>query len=87
MNKTDEPTLTKKKNKQEANIQVNVLRVAIHEKFPTMYNDNDSVSLLTQHPGHYFNFSPTIVRLYPKNSFTTNWLSSSHGKQLNSYGC
>ncbi len=44
INKTDEPTLVKSKKKHEEYIQVNVPRVAEYESFPTMYNDNDSVS-------------------------------------------
>jgi hypothetical protein len=48
LNKTDGPTVKKKKVVvliDESNIQVNVGKVVLKEKFPAMYKDDDSISM------------------------------------------
>jgi hypothetical protein len=73
MNKTDEPTLAKPKKNQDEYVKVNVPRVAEHESFPTMYNDNDSVS--TFNPS-----TPTTVPTshQPSSVFTPKIISHAH---------
>ena len=67
LNKTDEPTLPTPA--QEAHIEFNVPQVASSETFPTMYNDQDSVS--TFNPKHQHD----TESLQPSTTFTPKVVS------------